>query len=93
MGFMRPADLIVLGVGVGITLISLMLLSNRVPDWAMFLCCLPGIITSVLVLPIPNYHNTMVAIWSAIQFYRGVINGNNSYKWKGWCIYDDKDKL
>ena len=32
---------------------------------------IPSAITGLLVMPIPNYHNTLVAIQSVLKYYNG----------------------
>lgn len=85
MGFMRPIDLIIAGVGLAITIATLLIVSNSDNTLVMFLACLPAIIAGLLILPIPNYHNTRVAIQSILRYYRE----RRNYVWKGWCIYDE----
>ena len=85
---LRPIDAIILGTGVGISVILLLIFANA-NTWVLLASCIPMLISLILVLPIPNYHNTLVALQSIINFYNERIN----YIWKGWCIYDEfKDK-
>ena len=84
MGVLRPIDAIILGVGVGISVILLMILGNA-GTLLLVLACIPMLISLILVLPIPNYHNTLVAIQSIIRYY----NERRNYIWKGWCVYDE----
>ena len=84
-GFMRPIDLIIMAVGVVFTVILLLVL-ERFNNSLITLCaCIPAIICGVLILPIPNYHNTLVALQSILRYYEE----RRSYAWKGWCIYDE----
>lgn len=85
MGFMRPIDLIIAGVGLAITIATLLIVSSSDNTFVMLLACLPAIIAGLLILPIPNYHNTLVAIQSILRFYRE----RRKYIWRGWCIYDE----
>lgn len=85
MGFMRPIDLIIVGVGLAITIATLLIVSSSDNTFVMLLACLPAIIAGLLILPIPNYHNTLVAIQSILRFYRE----RRKYIWRGWCIYDE----
>lgn len=50
--------------------------------------CMPACICGLLVFPIPNYHNVLCAIQSIIRF----CIGQRSYKWKGWCFYEQFGK-
>lgn len=79
----RPFDLAVFGIGIITTFIFLMFLpvSNT---FLIILACLPGATCSLLVVPIPNYHNTLEALRSIYNYY----TGRRKYIWKGWCIYE-----
>lgn len=79
----RPFDLILFGVGIGISLILLMLISTSDIVWVI-LACLPGAICSLLVVPIPHYHNVLCVIQSVIQFF----TNRRNYYWRGWCFYE-----
>ena len=83
LGMLRPIDAMILGVGVGISIIFLLIFQNA-STWVLIVACLPMLISLILVLPIPNYHNTLVALQSIMRFY----NEQRNYKWKGWCIYN-----
>lgn len=87
-GMLRPIDAIILGVGISISVFLLLIFGNA-GTIMMLISCLPMLIALILVLPIPNYHNTLVAIQSILNFY----NEQRNYKWKGWCVYNEfKDK-
>lgn len=83
LNLFRPIDLIIFGVGVAVTLIALLLVSDQ-GTLALIISILPAGITGLLVLPIPNYHNTLCAIQSIIAFY----TNSREYEWKGWCFYE-----
>ena len=84
-GMFRPLpDLLILGSGIAITIILLLAFGDS-STWILLLCSLPMLIGLVLVLPIPNYHNTLCAIQSILEFY----NGRRNFIWKGWCIKDE----
>ena len=78
-------DLIILGGGIGISIVLLLIFSDY-STWALILSCFPMMIGLFLVIPIPNYHNTLCVIESVLSFY----NNRRKFIWKGWCIYDDK---
>ena len=84
LGMLRPIDAMILGVGVGISIIFLLIFQNA-STWILIVACLPMLISLILVLPIPNYHNTLVALQSIMRFY----NERRKYIWRGWCIYDE----
>ena len=84
-GFMRIVDAVIIGTGVAITVILLVFIDNPNNTLITLAACLPAIICGLLVLPIPNYHNTLVAMQSIIRYY----NERRNYIWRGWCIYDE----
>lgn len=87
-GVLRMIDAIILGVGISIS-VFLLLIFGDAGTLILLISCIPMLISLILVLPIPNYHNTLVAIQSVLNFY----NEQRNYKWKGWCIYNEfKDK-
>ena len=81
---LRPVDAIILGVGIAISVVLLLIVGSD-NTWILLLACLPMIISLLLVLPIPNYHNTLVGIQSILNFY----NGRRNYIWRGWCMYNE----
>ena len=85
-GMFYPFDLGLLVTGISITLLLLFLISDS-SLIAIILKLAPALICAFLVMPIPNYHNTMVLIKSVLTFY----TERNRFDWKGWCIYDGTD--
>ncbi len=83
-GMLRGIDAIILGVGIAISVILLMIVGGD-NVWILLLACLPMIVSLLLVLPIPHYHNTLVGIQSILNFY----NGRRNYIWRGWCLKDE----
>lgn len=81
---LRPIDAIILGTGVGISLIALLVLGNA-PTWELIIACIPMLTCLILVLPIPNYHNTLVALQSIRRYNQEP----REYKWKGWCVRNE----
>ena len=84
LGMLRPLDLGILVTGIIISVIML-LIFNTDGTLLMIIACIPMVIGLILVLPIPNYHNTLVALQSIIKFY----NERRNYIWKGWCVYNE----
>jgi hypothetical protein len=81
-----PFDIILLLSGIGVTLIMLFILPiDTLPGTLIALT--PAAICSFLVLPIPNYHNVLTVIRSAIDF----ITDRRVFIWKGWCIYEREE--
>ena len=81
---LRPIDAIILGVGISISVFFLLILGNS-GTLLLLLACVPMLVSLILVLPIPNYHNTLVALQSIMRFY----NERRNYIWRGWCVYDE----
>ena len=79
----RPLDLIMFGVGAGVSLLLLMMIPSD-NTIGVLISCLPVGITGLLVVPIPNYHNVLCAIQSILRFFME----RRNYYWRGWCFYD-----
>lgn len=76
-------DLIILAIGVGITLIFILVMTaDSLLNSIIILG--PGLLAGFLVLPIPNYHNVLTVIITAFTFF----SERRRYIWKGWCFYD-----
>ena len=86
-GVFTTGDFILFGTGLGITILMLMILSPS----SLLMAAIdlaPGVITGFLVLPIPNYHNTLVIIRELYTFY----TTRQRFIWKGWCAKDEYDE-
>ena len=83
-GMLRPIDAIILGTGISISVVLLIIFSNA-GTIITLVSCIPMLVALALVLPIPNYHNTLVALQSIFRFY----NERRNYIWRGWCVYDE----
>lgn len=82
-GFFTKFDLIMFGIGIGVTLLLLLVISpNTLLGAAIDLA--PAVITGFLVLPIPHYHNTRTVIKEVYRFY----TTRQKFIWKGWCVAD-----
>lgn len=79
-GILRKIDAIIAAIGIIITIILVLIISNPT-TLELILICLPMLIGVFLVLPIPNYHNVMCGLGSIISFYYN----RRIYIWKGWC--------
>jgi hypothetical protein len=87
-GLFNKFDLILFGTGIGITLLLLVILPVDKLLWAI-IALSPGVITGVLVIPIPNYHNIRTIIKLAYEFY----TTRQKYVWKGWCLNDGDEDI
>ena len=86
-GIFNQFDLILFSLGVGISLLLLMILPVDELLYAI-IAIGPGCICAFLVMPIPNYHNVLTFIRIAIEFY----TSRQQFIWKGWCFNDGEDK-
>lgn len=79
----RPFDLILFGVGLTVTLLLMAIIKT---DDIIVMACLvaPGVLSGILVLPIPYYHNVMGFFGSLFNY----LSSRKRYYWKGWCIKD-----
>ena len=87
----QPIDLWIFGIGIGLTLLILILMSTfgSFDGITSLLALVPGLVAVVLVFPFPNYHNIRTALGDVIAFY----TNRQKYVWRGWCTsYEFKDK-
>lgn len=85
LGFFNMFDLTIFIIGVGFSVILLMLIkSNNLT--VMLGLASPAIISAFLVAPVPNYHNVMTLIGNIYKFY----TGRKKYYWRGWCVNSGK---
>ena len=82
-GLFNVFDLILFCSGVGVTLLLLTIISPST-FWGAMLDVAPGLICGFLVLPIPNYHNTLTVIMDVWEFF----TTRQKFIWKGWCVKD-----
>lgn len=88
LGMLRlKPDAIIAGTGTAVSIIALMATST-VGLWATIVSLLPMLICVFLVLPVPNYHNTLCVIQSILDFY----NRRKKYIWRGWCMKYELEK-
>lgn len=85
-GLFYPIDLIILGVGIGLTFL-LMMIVNIGNIALAILAILPVSIAGFLVFPVPNYHNVRLFIMSAWTFF----TTRRTFIWKGWCVLDEEE--
>ena len=77
-------DLILVTSGFAITILGLLLIP--IGSFKVFvIICLPMLITAMLVIPIPYYHNVYTVLKELIQFFYN----RRNYKWEGWCSRDE----
>lgn len=83
-GIFRPVDLIIFAVGIVLSLLLMLIISPGNLGGAI-ICLLPLGICSLLIIPVPNYHNILVVISELILF----LTSRRNYKWEGWCFKDE----
>lgn len=87
-GLFQQIDLIIFAVGVSLTII-LALIFDVSSIVNAIVALIPAGIASLLVMPVPNYHNVRVIIGEVWNFY----TTRQCYVWKGWCVSDgESDK-
>ena len=86
-GYFTTSDLILFAIGIGVSLLLLMILPID-NIWIAIIAILPGSICGFLVMPIPNYHNVRTFIKIAWLF----VTTRQKYIWKGWCFSDEEEK-
>lgn len=83
-GAFTTFDLILFAVGIGATLLMLVIISPNTLLTAI-IDLLPALVCGFLVLPIPNYHNIRIVIQELYRFY----TTRQRFIWKGWCVNDE----
>lgn len=86
-GLFYKFDLILFGSGIITTILLLLILPIESFVFAI-IAISPIMVTGFLVIPIPNYHNVLTVIISAINF----ITNRQKFIWKGWCVLDEYEK-
>lgn len=86
-GLFTKFDLILFGIGVGLTLLLLVLLPIEQIVFAI-IALIPAAVCAFLVMPVPNYYNMRTLLTSAIGFFMN----QRKFKWKGWCFTDGEEQ-
>ena len=87
LGFFTKIDLAIFTTGIIITLIFLFTISVDTLKGAIIVL-LPALISTFLILPIPNQHNVITMINNIYRYF----TNRRTYYWRGWCINYAKDK-
>ena len=85
LGLFTWTDIIVLLIGMPISAVALLIV-NGGALWKLILAVLPGLISALLVFPVPHYHNVLQLIRNIFSF----IMGRKKYEWKGWWMENGK---
>lgn len=83
-GVFRRIDLIIFISGIVMSFLMLLIFSPNGLFQAI-ICLLPVGICSLLIVPVPNYHNILIVLTELIMFYYQ----RRNYKWEGWCYKDE----
>lgn len=86
-GVFNKFDLILFASGISLSMILLLILPVEKLTFTI-IAILPGVVSSFLVFPVPNYHNVLTIIKSMIEFF----TTRQKFIWKGWCIADETEK-
>jgi hypothetical protein len=78
-----PKDLLLFSIG-AITSFILVMIVDLSSIWRTIFALSPVLITGALVAPIPNYHNSLTALKSLIDFF----SNRRRFIWKGWSVYE-----
>ena len=85
LGFFTSLDLVIFLIGVGFSLILLMMVdTSSLP--AMIMIITPALLSAFLVMPVPYYHNILQLIRNIVNF----LLGRRRYYWKGWCVTSEE---
>lgn len=87
-GLFYTFDLILFCIGLGVTLLLLVILPIAQVTFAI-IAIIPVCVAAFLVFPIPNYHNVLTVIINAVTFY----TTRQKFVWKGWCVLDELEKI
>ena len=83
LGFFRGIDLIIFGIGAGVTLILILAFQGMLTNWTVAIGVLaPALVAGFLVIPVPHQHNVLVLLTNIYKYF--FVN-RQKYYWKGWC--------
>lgn len=85
-GLFNMFDLILFGTGLGISLICVMFipLTNT---WITIAAIAPGLVTGLLVMPVPYHHNVLTVLLTVYEFF----TTRQKFVWRGWCVTHEQD--
>ena len=88
LGLFKPADIVILGIGVFVSFILLLALPIQEMKYTL-IALFPGVFSAFLVFPVAYYHNVRNFIGIFLKF----ITSRQKYIWKGWCYQDEINKF
>jgi hypothetical protein len=86
LSLFAPIDLIIVGVGGGITVILLMLISIETTT-DILIVLTPVLIACAMVVPVPNHRN----VWQLTANVLYYFTNQRKYRWRGWCMLHGKE--
>lgn len=87
LGLFTPIDLIIFGIGAGLTFILMMAIKATTINDVMVILT-PVLITGIMVLPVPNHRN----IWQLTANVYNYFSNRRTYYWRGWCMLYGEEK-
>ena len=88
LGYFTGLDLGLFLTGCGLSLLLLMLIRDASAG-EMIIILLPALITGLLVMPVPHYHNVLQFILKVVNY---IVNPKRDYG-RGWCgRYEREDE-
>ncbi len=85
-GLFAPIDLIIFSVGAGLTVILMLAFSaSTLQD--VFMILLPLLISTTLVLPVPNHRN----VWTLASNIYQYLSNRRTFFWRGWCMTNGEE--
>ena len=86
LGLFTPIDLIIIGVGGGLTgMLMLIISAGTLKDVITILT--PLLISTAMVLPVPNHRN----IWQLTANIYNYFSKRRTYYWRGWCFTNGEE--
>lgn len=86
-GLFEPIDMIIFGIGVGLTLFLMLVVGTQDPI-SIGIDLTPLLIAVAMVAPVPNHRN----VWTfTVNIYTYYAN-QRKYRWRGWCMLHGEDE-
>lgn len=86
LGVFSPIDLAIFSTGAVLTII-LMLSFHAATIQDVFMILTPLIISTIMVLPVPNHRN----MWQLTANVYQYLSNRRTYFWRGWCVINDEE--
>lgn len=85
LGYFNLIDLVIFGIGCLVTLVCIIMVKTNNLGIVLLILS-PALVTGLLVMPVPNYHNVLTLIKNVYVFF----TTRRRFYWKGWCVKDEK---